>query len=190
VERTLRLYLKNGAFTNVAPAHSHRMGAVKGGGNKTTERRFRSALVRAGLSGWKVRPKGGIGNPDFLFPAAKLAVFVDGCFWHGCPRCRHVLKRNAGYWTEKIKRNRARDRRTALALRRLGFKILRFWEHELSDTISRCVNRLRKALFTLPIRPPDRRCRPDGRGCVTLPADHKSRGRTPARRLDACPTRR
>ena len=78
MERTLRKHLPGGVFGGVSPTRSRAMAAVRGHGNKTTERRLRLGLVRGGLRGWKVRPKGLRGNPDFFFPETRVAVFVDG----------------------------------------------------------------------------------------------------------------
>jgi len=110
------------------------MRAIRAEGNKSTEVRFRLALVRAQLKGWKLRPKGLPGKPDFYFPAQRVAVFVDGCFWHGCPDCRsgRVLKTNTPYWSAKIQRNRERDREHAEALANVGIRVFRVWEHELN----------------------------------------------------------
>jgi len=73
-----------------------------------------------------------LGRPDFVFPARRLAVFVDGCFWHGCPRHGTMPKGNRSFWRAKITRNRERDREVGAELRRLGWKVLRVWEHELT----------------------------------------------------------
>ena len=70
-------------------------------------------------------------RPDFVFRAARLAVFVDGCFWHGCPRHGTRPKGNAAFWRRKFAANRARDRRVNRALRRAGWRVLRIWEHTL-----------------------------------------------------------
>jgi len=97
-------------------------------------------LVRAGISGWKMHARELPGNPDFCFPEAQVAVFVDGCFWHGCPRCGHIPKSNREYWTKKIDRNKDRDNRISLELRENGWQVVRIWEHELendSDVVSR-----------------------------------------------------
>jgi DNA mismatch endonuclease (patch repair protein) len=69
-------------------------------------------------------------RPDVAFIRAKVAVFVDGCFWHGCPQHGTWPKANATWWREKIEANRLRDRNTDLTLRREGWTVLRFWEHE------------------------------------------------------------
>src|SRR6185312_8131441 len=103
MERLLREKLKGGKFENVSPMRSKAMKAVKWRGNKTTEVKFRLALVRAKLKGWHLHKKGVIGNPDVHFSANKLSIFLDGCFWHGCPRCGHIPKTNNGYWATKIR---------------------------------------------------------------------------------------
>ena len=71
-------------------------------------------------------------RPDFVFPKHKLAVFVEGCFWHGCPRHATQPKGNAAFWRNKISRNQARDRIVSRTLRRTGWRVLRIWEHELA----------------------------------------------------------
>jgi DNA mismatch endonuclease (patch repair protein) len=131
MERALRDRLRGGEFSRVAPRHSALMKAVRGTRNRTTELRFRAALMREGIRGWRVRPPGLPGSPDFVFPQLRLAVFVDGCFWHGCPRCGHVPRTNSAFWRAKIARNRQRDRLSATRLRRAGFAVERFWEHDL-----------------------------------------------------------
>lgn len=139
MERALRKHLLGGAFTGVPATRSKAMAAVRGHGNKTTERRFRLALVRAGVRGWQVRPKGICGSPDFLFPAPRLAVFVDGCFWHGCSECGHIPQTNRPFWAAKIERNRERDRKTTEQLEVEGIHVLRFWEHDLRNRLEECV---------------------------------------------------
>jgi len=70
-------------------------------------------------------------RPDFVFPKSRTAVFVDGCFWHGCPKHGTKPKGNASFWRKKFAVNKARDRRVNRALRRAGWQVLRVWEHEL-----------------------------------------------------------
>jgi len=123
------------------------MRAIKGRNNRTTERRLRLALVRAGIKGWNVCPARTQGNPDFWFPERRLAVFVDGCFWHGCPVCcDRSPKSHAEYWTAKIERNRTKDRATKQKLENAGVRVLRVWEHELKQDIAGCVTAVRLAL--------------------------------------------
>lgn len=145
MERALRAQLLHGRFEGVSEKRSQAMRAVKGRKNKTTEMRLRSALVRASIHGWKMRMPGTLGMPDFIFPREKVAVFTDGCFWHGCPRCYHSpIKSNTAYWTEKIKRNISRDRRVNRRLRNAGWRVLRFWEHELKRSLEFAVVRIQK----------------------------------------------
>lgn len=70
-------------------------------------------------------------RPDFVFPRRLVAVFVDGCFWHGCPRCYRRPGSNRRFWDKKIICNRKRDRFQSESLRRSGWRVLRIWEHEL-----------------------------------------------------------
>lgn len=110
------------------------MSRIRARGNASTELRLRMMLVRAGISEWKMHDTELPGNPDFCFPEAQVAVFVDGCFWHGCPRCGHIPKSNREYWTKKIERNKDRDNINSLELRERGWRVLRIWEHELKDS--------------------------------------------------------
>jgi DNA mismatch endonuclease (patch repair protein) len=121
------------------------MAAVKGKGNKTTERRVRSALVRAAINGWNMHPKEITGRPDFYFPREKLAVFVDGCFWHGCAGCGHIPVTNTAFWQAKIERNRKRDVQTTETLIAKGIIVLRFWEHEVQNDVRSCLVRVKTA---------------------------------------------
>lgn len=78
---------------------------------------------------------------DLVFTRAKVAVFVDGCFWHGCPEHHTAAKTNVEFWTAKVTRNRDRDSRTNSTLRDAGWTVLRFWEHEdPSDVAARIMD--------------------------------------------------
>jgi DNA mismatch endonuclease (patch repair protein) len=118
------------------------MRAVRSKGNRSTERRLRAALARAGVRGWRINAEELAGRPDFVFDDAKLAVFVDGCFWHGCPRCYRRPSSNQKYWDAKVQRNMARDRRMRKQLRREGWQVLRLWEHQIAKELSGCVRRI------------------------------------------------
>lgn len=142
MERVLKRRLSGEAFGSVSKSRSRNMAAIRGRGNRSTERCLRAALIRAGVTGWRLHPKSLPARPDFLFAAAKLAVFVDGCFWHGCPRCYVPPKSRQGYWHAKIGLNRARDRRNAAAVRRAGYRVLRVWEHDLKRNPSACAERI------------------------------------------------
>jgi DNA mismatch endonuclease (patch repair protein) len=145
MERRLRATLPGGEFKNVTEAHSARMGRIKYKGNKSTERRLRAQLVRAGVRGWVMHPDKLPGKPDLLFPELKLVVFADGCYWHGCPACGHIPNVNRPYWSAKIQGNKDRDVRNVAALVSQGYRVLRVWEHELKQG-SAWLARLREML--------------------------------------------
>lgn len=107
------------------------MRAVKSRGNKATEIVFVRFLRRHHISGWQRRYLL-VGNPDFCFPRERVAMFVDGCFWHGCRKHCRMPKGNHAYWNQKIASNIARDRAVVHTLRQHGWRVLRIWEHELS----------------------------------------------------------
>jgi DNA mismatch endonuclease (patch repair protein) len=128
---------------NVAPAvRSRTMAAVRSAGNRSTERILRAHLVQRGLRGWRLNARDLPGCPDFVFDRARLAVFVDGCFWHGCPRCHRAPGSNRDYWTQKVDRNRKRDRKVACALRAAGWTVLRVWEHDLAEAAAAVAKRI------------------------------------------------
>lgn len=102
---------------------------------------LRKHLWRAGLR-YRLRPRLP-GTPDLAFPKKKIAVFVDGCFWHGCPVHYTRPATNSSFWREKLKRNRARDRRANRKLKKLGWTVLRTWEHELTEDVASVVARIR-----------------------------------------------
>lgn len=108
------------------------MSSNKSRGTKSTEQRFRSFLIRSGTCGWRLGHGTDLpGGPDFIFPKEHVAVFIDGCFWHGCRKCRSIPATNRGFWSAKIRENRRRDRLAVKALRVRGWTALRVWEHEL-----------------------------------------------------------
>jgi DNA mismatch endonuclease Vsr len=118
------------------------MRAVKGQGNRSTELKLRGALIQSGVSGWKIQPKNIDGRPDFGFPKIRVAVFVDGCFWHGCPQCYRRPKTSRDYWDQKVARNIARDRGVIARLRRKGWSVIRLWEHDAQRSAKACVERI------------------------------------------------
>ena len=124
------------------------MSRIRGSGNKRTELRLIHIFRVAGITGWR-RGSKLPGKPDFVFPKLKAAVFVDGCFWHGCPkhglhsRARATSAPKAAFWLAKITGNKARDRRVNRELRAKGWTVLRVWEHELAKkNLPRLLRRL------------------------------------------------
>jgi len=105
---------------------------------------IRLALVRDGLRGWQMHVAELPGKPDIIFSKKRIAVFIDGCFWHGCKNCYRGPKSNKRYWNSKLRSNKARDTRNTKALLSQGWRILRFWEHQVRDELDDCVKRIRK----------------------------------------------
>lgn len=122
------------------------MSSIRSTGNKSTERRMRAYLVRAGIRGWRLNPKGIPGKPDFVFDQERVAIFIDGCFWHGCPRCFRPPKASKEYWETKIDYNRARDARKTRQLSEAGWCVLRFWEHELKEQPKQVLDHIRQVV--------------------------------------------
>lgn len=122
---------------------SRYMAAVKSRGNLSTEAKMVRLLREHGLHGWR-RQLRIRGTPDFSWPGQKVALFVDGCFWHGCPRCYKTPKSNVRYWKEKVASNRKRDRRIDSVLRRTGWTVVRVWECRIQD--ERTAARIQKAI--------------------------------------------
>lgn len=149
MERKLREKLPDGKFPEVHPKHRNIMKGVRSKKNKTTEIRFRAALVRAGISGWKLNYRGIKGCPDIFFYKENIAVFLDGCFWHGCEICGHIPKKNSDFWLTKITRNKERDVMNSIFLENLGITVLRFWEHEINKTLHSCIE---KTLVTIRVK--------------------------------------
>ncbi|MHB1403687.1 MAG: very short patch repair endonuclease [Thiobacillus sp.] len=104
------------------------------------ECRFRKALWAAGLR-YRLRPKLP-GRPDLAFSSARVAIFIDGCFWHVCPLHGHVPKSNVDYWRQKLARNQERDHAVNALLVTLGWLPVRLWEHEIQKDLTGCVARV------------------------------------------------
>lgn len=111
---------------------SERMAAIRSTGNKVTELKFAAILRAHRIVGWR-RKQSLIGKPDFLFRRERVAVFVDGCFWHGCRQHCRMPKSRRSFWTPKIAKNKLRDFAVARFLHRMGWDMVRVWEHELAD---------------------------------------------------------
>ena len=112
------------------------MSHIKGKGNKDTELVMIQILREHHVSGWR-RNQAVLGKPDFIFPKQKIALFVDGCFWHGCPKPKHsnMPRNNQEFWAKKLQANKDRDKFVNRELRKLGWKVVRVWEHELKEPL-------------------------------------------------------
>ena len=121
------------------------------------ERTLRSLLHAAGLRyrvDYPVRPDDGRPvRPDICFTRARVAVFVDGCFWHGCPEHGRRPATNSAYWLAKIERNRARDVRDTRRLQQGGWRVVRIWEHTPPAIAAAHVQRLLEQALSIPDLP-------------------------------------
>lgn len=108
--------------------------------NTTPELAVRRLLHRSGLR-YRVdfAPLGDRRKADIVFTRQRIAIFIDGCFWHGCPQHATHPKSNVEYWLPKLRRNIERDRETDGRLRDAGWVVLRFWEHEQPADVARTV---------------------------------------------------
>lgn len=122
------------------------MSLVRGQGNKDTELVLARLLRQNKINGWR-RHVSLPGKPDFTFRKHRLTVFVDGCFWHCCPKHARCPKSNRAFWQSKFSVNTKRDKFVNRTLQRLGWRVLRIWEHSLARKHEfLLVRRIRKAL--------------------------------------------
>ncbi|HPS20405.1 MAG TPA: very short patch repair endonuclease [Candidatus Omnitrophota bacterium] len=119
---------------------SYNMSRIKSK-NTNPERVLRTVLYASGARGYRIHPKI-VGNPDVVFVRKKLAIFIDGCFWHRCPDCFIMPENNREFWIKKIKSNVERDKKVNLILKRSGWKVIRIWEHEIRYNLNSCCKRI------------------------------------------------
>ena len=118
------------------------MSRIRGRGNKKTEIALVRLLRQNKIIGWR-RHLPIPGRPDFAFPKFKIAVFVDGCFWHCCPKHFNLPANNRSFWKRKFTDNKARDQRVNRILRKRGWCVIRLWEHDLRKRPNLCVSRIK-----------------------------------------------
>ena len=124
---------------------SQLMSRIRSSGNITTEKKLEGILRSSGLKGWR-RKWPLEGKPDFVWPRYKVVVFVDGCFWHG-HKCRNLSpKTNVKAWTEKIEKNKKRDKYVSRTLRNKGWSVVRIWECKLDRNPDFCLKRIKDKL--------------------------------------------
>ena len=121
------------------------MSRIRGSGNMETEIALVKLFRKHGVTGWR-RNQPVFGKPDFIFPNARVAVFVDGCFWHACPKHATMPANNRTFWKRKLTGNKSRDRVVNRKLRREGWRVVRIWEHELVTSTARCVKKIQRKL--------------------------------------------
>lgn len=120
------------------------MSLIRSRGNKATELRLIEIFREFHITGWR-RNQALLGKPDFTFRRERVVVFVDGCFWHGCPKCYKRPGSNQEFWDAKVAANRKRDRYVSRELRGLGWQVVRIWQHQL-DKPARVANLMQRTL--------------------------------------------
>jgi DNA mismatch endonuclease (patch repair protein) len=130
-------------FTKIK--RSEVMSRIRGRGNKETELALAALLRANGVTGWR-RHQPLFGKPDFSFRQGRIVIFVDGCFWHGCPKHSNTPVNNRPFWEAKLAANKRRDRLVSNTLRQQGWRVLRIWEHDLSKNATRCIRKIKSVL--------------------------------------------
>ena len=105
------------------------------------EGKLRKYLWHNGIRSYRIK-NNTFGKPDFIFKKHKIAVFIDGCFWHKCPEHYVEPKSNESFWLPKIDKNVQRDEKVNKKLKDEGWKVIRFWEHEINNNLEYCAKKL------------------------------------------------
>jgi DNA mismatch endonuclease (patch repair protein) len=129
-------------------SRSRLMGRVRRSGT-APELHLRSAIHRRGVR-FRLGSHGLPGSPDLVFRGARVAIFVDGCFWHGCEEHGTMPKTNTAFWRAKIQNNKRRDRRVDTELQQQGWRVVRLWEHQLHRDLSSTIRRIERLLAKKP----------------------------------------
>ena len=122
------------------------MSRIRGRGNKDTELALAKLFRAHGITGWR-RHQSLFGKPDFTFRTGRIAIFVDGCFWHGCPSHFNMPVNNRRFWEKKLGANKRRDRLVSTTLHGQGWLVVRIWEHELAKDPNRCIRKIKSLLI-------------------------------------------
>lgn len=134
-----------------AQRRSEIMSRVRSARNKTTELRIIALFKANRITGWR-RGRRLFGKPDFVFQKHRAILFVDGCFWHGCPQHSTIPEANRPFWQKKLLRNKLRDQQVARTLREKGWRVIRIWEHDLKrHNQTSCIKRITAALKIRPL---------------------------------------
>jgi len=123
---------------------SYNMSRIRGRDTKP-ELKLRKLLYSKGIRGYRISAKLP-GKPDIAFTKYRLAVFIDGCYWHMCPECFQVPQTNRDFWLKKLGDNVKRDKRVNRLLKDDGWAVIRFWEHEIKKDINSCCNHIMDVL--------------------------------------------
>ncbi len=117
--------------------------------NTKPEVNLRKALLLAGLRGYRLNWEKALGCPDIVYPRRKVAIFVQGCFWHSCPYCKISLpKTHKRYWLKKLSNNKARDQFVQKVLKKEGWRVVVAWECQIKKNPNKVIDKIRNILRT------------------------------------------
>lgn len=142
-----KVYLRDGRAPIPLKEITSKVMSANKAKNTTPEIKFRELLSQEGIKGYRINLKKVAGTPDIAFTKHKVAIFINGCFWHRCPYCKPSLpKTHRDFWKQKFTKNKIRDKEKVAALRKGGWKVLTIWECQIKKHPDRSVIRVRTIL--------------------------------------------
>jgi len=137
-------YIRDGRAPIPESETTSKVMSANKGKNTKPELILQEALVGIGISNFMTHINDIPGKPDIAFLDKKLAIFVHGCFWHHCPKCNPSLpKSNTEFWKTKFERNKERDARKKELLKKIGWHVMVFWEHEIKADVNECILKIK-----------------------------------------------
>ncbi len=141
-------YIRDGRSPLPVKEVTSRIMSANKGKNTKPEIVLRKALFKEGLRGYRINRVTLPGSPDIIYTRKKIAIFVNGCFWHRCPYCYPPIpKTHVDFWSNKFTKNIERDKRKIYELKSMGYIVLVFWECEIKENIQNCVNQVKYLLL-------------------------------------------
>lgn len=143
----MKKYLRDGRAPIPRKEATSRVMSANRGKNTKPEITLRRQLKKLKITGASCHPKNVAGRPDIAFLKKRLAIFINGCFWHRCPTCKNPFpKTHKKFWIEKFKANKARDKKKIALLRKNGWRVFVVWEHEIKRDLLRAAKKIKLAL--------------------------------------------
>ena len=136
-------YIRDGRAPVPKKESTSRVMSANKAKNTKPELLLRRALFHNGLRGYRLHWKKAPGRPDIAYPRKKIAIFVNGCYWHRCPHCNPSFpKSNVEFWTNKFEKNKERDERKKQELEEAGWKVLVCWECKVKEDVETCIHQI------------------------------------------------
>ncbi len=140
-------YLRDGRAPIPSSEVTSRVMSANKGKNTKPELALRKALWQSNIRGYRLNWKKVPGRPDIAFPGKKIAIFVNGCFWHRCPTCNYQLpKQNIEFWKSKFDKNIIRDESKTNLLITLGWNVIIVWECEIKQNVEKVISKISNQL--------------------------------------------